>query len=116
MKTLQDHQAPLDLEIVGELIDILPEDWEAATLEIEYAPLPDDRESLKIGIRSPEGLRDLVEPSDALFDSARRLVKLMEQYGHHLSNAVYVAELTPEEQWDFKAKYKYRDAPGAAAN
>jgi hypothetical protein len=107
MTTLQDEQGPIDLEIVNELVDLTPEHWNSATLEIQSARLPDGRDSLKMSIASPEGYRDLVEPTDALFHAARKLVLLMRRHGHQLRKATYITRLTPEEDWDFNAKYEY---------
>ena len=97
------------MEIVTQIVDLLPEHWEEAEFEIKTEPRPDDEVSLQLSIASPEGYSDYVEPTDGLFNLAGRLIHLMQQYGHRLAKAMYEIEMTPEGDWDFKAKYQYYD-------
>jgi len=109
MKSLQEEQGPVDLRIVNELVDLTPEHWHSAVLEIQHALVSDGKESLRLSIKSPEGEREFLEPTETLFDAARELVALTNRYGHHLRRATYITEMTTDGDWDFTAKYEYRE-------
>ncbi|HLJ48942.1 MAG TPA: hypothetical protein VKU01_23160 [Bryobacteraceae bacterium] len=105
--TLQQQQTPIDLEIVRQVVDLLPDRWRNAEFVIKSGARPDGKAALQLRITSPAGYSDYVEPSDILFNLARRLIYVMQQFGHRLAKATYKIEMTPSEDWDFKGKYEY---------
>ena len=77
--TLQDEQTPIDREIVTALVELLPEAWDRPVLEVEYA-LDDRGERFGHTIFNPDGQRDLVDPSDVIYDATFRLQQLFRQH------------------------------------
>lgn len=77
--TLQDEETPIDQEIVNEVVELIPEAWDRAVLEVEYS-IDDRGEAFEHTIFSPDGHRDLVEPSDLIYDATFRLQQLFRKY------------------------------------
>lgn len=86
--TLQDEQTPIDREIVEEVVSLTPESWDRIVLEVEYSN-DEDGEGFGHVIYSPDGHRDIVEPSEELFDATWRLQELFKKYGGHWRSVKY---------------------------
>jgi len=65
---LQDEETPIDQEIVNEVVELIPETWDRAVFEVEYTT-DENVEGFDHIIFSPDGQRDLVEPSDLIANS-----------------------------------------------
>ena len=106
MPTLQQEQKPLDIRIVKELIELIPETWKAAQLEATREGSA-EKETLKVSITSPELLRDVVTPDDDLLEAVRELSLVFHKYKHPWKKVRYLAKLAESGDWDFQAEYEY---------
>jgi hypothetical protein len=103
---LQQEETPIDGRIANALIEATPEWWEAATLDVERVS-DDSQENLRFTIRSPEGHRDYVEPTDEIYTSARELSELFKRYGHIWTKVKYIVTLQPDGDWKYTAEFEY---------
>lgn len=78
--TLQDEETFIDQEIVNAVVELIPESWDRAVLEVDYS-IDHRNETFDHTIFSPDSHRDLVEPSDLIYDATFRLQKLFRKYG-----------------------------------
>lgn len=86
--TLQDEETPIDQEIVNELVSLAPEAWTRVVLEVKYSV--DERgEGFEHSISNPDGHRDLVEPSDAIYAATWELQELFRKYGGSWTRVTY---------------------------
>lgn len=86
--TLQDEETPIDQEIVNELVGLVPEAWNRVVLEVKYSV--DERgEGFEHSISNPDGHRDLVEPSDAIYAATWELQELFRKYGGSWTRVTY---------------------------
>ena len=104
--TLQDEETPIDQEIANEVVARTPETWHRAVLEVAYSCDNND-ERFEHMIYSPDGHRDLVEPSDLIYSATFRLQQLFQKYAGSWKKATYV--MTVE---DDGIKYKVTFEPG----
>lgn len=108
--TLQDEQAPIDMEIVQSLIECTPEDWMDFSLTIEYV-WPDDPDALgsvKHMLTSNEGKNDLVTPSENVFNAVQKLNKLFHKFGVSWLSAVYRVRYSEDsDKWSYEADFQY---------
>ena len=107
MSENQPSQSEIDVALVRALIEILPERWKNANLDISQEFHSDDTTSLALMITNPDGEKDLPQPSDDLNLVARRLALLSSQKGNKLKSAHYATSLSADGNWDFKASYFY---------
>lgn len=78
--TLQDEETPIDQEIVNGVVELIPETWNRAVLEVDYS-IDDRGEGFEHTIFNPDGHRDVVAPSDSIYDATFRLQQLFRRYG-----------------------------------
>jgi hypothetical protein len=100
--TLQDEETPIDREIVNAIVALAPATWDRAVLEVEYS-VDDHVEGFDHVLYNPDGERDLVEPTDMIYDATLRLQELFRKYGGCWSRVRY--EVTIEEDG---VQYKVR--------
>lgn len=104
---IQELQEPLIEEMGGALIDSLPEQWTAATLEITVARHPDGKQAINHSIRNPQGLRDVVVVSPPLADVVRRLQLLCDEHGHKFTKLTFRVHSDPQGEWSFDSDWQY---------
>ncbi len=86
--TLQDEETAIDQEIVNELVGLVPQAWTQVVLEVKYSC--DERgEGFEHSIYSPDGHRDFVEPSDAIYSATWDLQELFRKYGGSWTQVTY---------------------------
>jgi hypothetical protein len=105
---LLSEQAPIDREIVNELIAATPEWWDAATLEVTAASRSDEPTGLNYVIASPKGLTDSVEATKEIRAGVSRLARLHAKRGHPWKRVKYVVHRRPDsEDWDTEIEFEY---------
>jgi hypothetical protein len=105
-ETLQEKQRPIDIEIVNELIVIIPETWDSVILEVEYSS-EGNNEMYRHIISSPGKHRESAQPSEALFLSTRKLSLVFKEYGHQWKKVTYTVSLEDDGSWIYKANFEY---------
>lgn len=107
--SIQDEQAPIDIEIVNCAIECTPEEWDDfhLNLEYEYAEDLDSMGNIKHNIIASNSQSEFATPSDELFNATNKLNKLFYKYGVEWVNAKYHIYITEEEQWKYEADFQY---------
>lgn len=107
--SLQDEQAPIDIEIVNGALSSTPEDWNDFYLLLEYdwPEDPDELGGVKLSIQSNEDLPELVTPDNELFDAVQKLNKLFYKYGVSWMGAKYRIYKNDSENWKYEASFQY---------
>jgi hypothetical protein len=103
---LQKEEALLDQEIASELIELTPEWWTSIILDIEYS-FEFGMEKYTHVISSSEGHKDIIEPSDKLFDATDRLGKLFQRHGKRWRRATYNLQLANDGNWKYIVTFGY---------
>jgi hypothetical protein len=106
MSDLQKEQQEIDARIVYELIEVIPETWNTAVMEVDYL---EDGENQRYShsIKNPEGLKGIAFPSDAIFVATRELFLVFKKHGFSCKKVVYTISLEPEGDWSYQAKFEY---------
>ncbi|MBC8029831.1 MAG: hypothetical protein H7Z16_06950 [Pyrinomonadaceae bacterium] len=104
--SLQLEHEPIDKEIADSLISATPEWWKSAVLQIEYS-FEDGIEGLAHEIISPEGFKDIVEPTEDLYSATLRLVDVFKRRGHVWRKAGYTVTQLPNGGWKYTVKFDY---------
>lgn len=107
MPNLQVEEGPIDLEIVGELIAATPESWKRAILDVRRRTEPPNIEKFEHEISNPDGLRDLVEPTEKTYEAIFRLADLFKKYGRCWKTVRYSISLADNGNWNYKVKFEY---------
>jgi hypothetical protein len=100
-------QQEADLAVVRALVDLVPQNWTKAELDVSQKFHRNGAASIAHMIRNPDGLRGAIEPSDELYEATRRLTLAAQRRGHRLKRAHYLVELTADQDWTFRARYEY---------
>src|SRR3954469_14923524 len=100
----EERQGPLHIAIVNELIALTPEWWNDAILAVGFA-CEAGVQSMPHEIRSPEGHREPITPSDTLFDLTRQLFQLFQESGQPWKQVLYEASLDPDGNWKWKCAF-----------
>jgi hypothetical protein len=104
--SLQAEEGPLDEEIAGEIIELTPESWRSAVLEVAYeVEAGIDRYSHVI--TSPEGHLEPIVPSEKLFDATHRLGLLFRKHGRHWRRAFYRVDIREDGTSTYVATFEY---------
>lgn len=106
MATLQDEESPIDREIVTELVAATPGSWRRVALEVTYS---NDGSVERYGhaISSPEGHRELVTPSQTIFDATYRLGRVFLKYGKHWKKAKYLVRVNDDGTMCYAVDFEY---------
>lgn len=100
-------QASIDVSVVNALIAATPETWNAAEMSVEREDV-EGRESMMIHISSPEGLRDIVGPTDEIYMGLYQLSDLYREHRPCMwSRVSYSARLMPDGPWTYTVKFQY---------
>jgi hypothetical protein len=107
LSTLQEQQGPIDRLIVSELIAATPEWWNSATYEIERFVEAGNIEKYRQVITSPEKHRDIVSPTEELYNAVIQLADIFKERGEVWRKATYKIELLPDNSWKYNVKFDY---------
>src|SRR5437762_13708075 len=107
MPNLQELQRPIDEAMARALVEVIPESWEAAELEITRSEQGDQEPTFKHVISSPEGHRDMIMPSDDIFEAAFKLGDLFAEHGKPWKRVVYRVNYRPNGKWKYSADFTY---------
>lgn len=107
MATLQELEGPIDEAIVREVIAATPEWWQAAVLEVTCTKAPGDMEGMAHMITSPQGHRDVVQPTDEILDLTHQLLDLFARFGKRWRKVTYRIEMTADGNWNYVADFDY---------
>lgn len=107
MPDLQELERPIDETIVSALIEATPGWWKTAKLEIVWSPKKDGIEGFQHSITSPEGHRDIVQATDAIFAATFQLADLFRRFGKPWKKVAYSVTQTKSGDWDYSADFEY---------
>ena len=107
MATLQELERPIDEEIANSLIQAIPEHWKSAMLEVIRSQKPNQVEGFAHVISSPEGHRDIVQPTEDLLNATLKLADLFAQFGNPWTKVTYLVEQKPDGNWKYSADFVY---------
>jgi hypothetical protein len=103
--TLQQEESPIDHEIVNELVALTPETWRRVALEVEYSS-GEHGKAFAHTIFNPDGLRDVVEPSELIYSATFRLQQVFRKYGGFWKKALYIVEVTGDGDVHYKVEFE----------
>lgn len=103
---LQEEEASIDEEIVNELIELTPEPWHSAALEVTYST-ENGVEKYAHVISSLEGHKEPVFPSDKLYAATRELGLLFRRHGKQWRQARYEIRLQQDDSWKYTVDFEY---------
>jgi hypothetical protein len=106
MTSLVERQVPIDMELANALVIATPETWNAAEMTVEREQ-EGSRETMKISISNPEGLRDLVGPTDEIYTGLYKLSDLFREYGKMWVRVSYFVSLNSDGSWKYTVKFEY---------
>lgn len=103
----QDELAPLFSNIWNGLIDVVPGEWKAAVLEIQW--LNDERgvDRFSHVVTSPEGHQDSVAVPDSLTVSTLALAELFRAYKMRWKTSVFTVHRNTDEEWRCETTFVY---------
>jgi hypothetical protein len=105
MGTLQEDEEPIEKRIASLLVEATPEWWRKARLEVEVRE-EDGVLGMPHTIVSPEGLRDIVVPTDELLAATYDLLQVFRKHGAEWRRLVL--EISDDDgAWRFVAHYDY---------
>jgi hypothetical protein len=105
-RPLQEEEARIDREIVNELVELTPEWWKVAVLDVRFSD-DDGIERYEHVISNPEGHNEPVDPSAELLDATYRLGQVFRCYGRHWQTAKYVIHLQQDGSWKYTVDFGY---------
>lgn len=104
---LQDEQLPVDRELGGAVLALLPDSWNIATLVAERKEGDGDSESYALSIEPPTGVPGTVAPDEKIQLAVRKLFLLHRRYATGLRVASYVFRRRADGRWSFTADFQY---------
>lgn len=106
MSNLQEEHNTVDTEIVCELIQIIPDDWDRATLEVEY--LNDGgNEAYSHSIKNPARSISVVTPSNEIYELTREQSLIFQKYDRQWKKVIYSINSNSNGDWDYKVSFEY---------
>jgi len=106
MPTLQEEETPIDQQIVNELVELTPEWWKSAVLEVTFSDVGGVERYSHV-ISSPEGHKEPIDPSEALHRATYRLGELFRQHGRRWKSARYEVRLQQGGTWKYTVNFVY---------
>jgi hypothetical protein len=103
---LQEEEGPIDEAIVNELVELTPEWWRSAALEVTYSTENGIEKYAHI-IRSLDGHKDPVLPSDKLYATTHDLGLLFRRHGKQWKRARYEIRLQDDGTWKYTVDFEY---------
>ena len=107
MGKLQEDHELIDRAMVRELISIIPEDWRTAVLQIERSVDFGDIVRYSHEVSSPEGHRDVVQPTEEIFQRAIELDKVFTTHGCVWREVTYLVSEETDGSWKYTIDFKY---------
>ena len=107
MATLQELERPIDGATVNALIEATPDWWKSAKLEIMRTTRSPGVEGLAHLITSPEGHREIVQATDAIFAASFRLSDLFASFDKPWKRVVFTVVQAADGHWRYTADYEY---------
>ncbi len=107
MGELQEEHEPIDRAIVRELISIIPEGWHAAVLEIGRTVDPRNIVRYSHEVFSPDGHKDVVQPTEELFQRAIELDDVFAAHGCAWRGVKYLVSEEKDGGWKYTIDYRY---------
>jgi|GEM_PF-1498307 hypothetical protein len=106
--TLQEKQAPIDSNLVAALVAATPEKWNSAEMFVERS---DDstNEKMSISISSPDGHKELVSPTDDIYEGLYKLSDCFRDEGKVWKSVRYRVDLAPDGNWRYHVNFDYPD-------
>jgi hypothetical protein len=105
-RTLQEEEAAIDQQIADELVELTPESWRSASIEVTYSTR-DGVEKYSHVISSPEGNKEPIDPSERLFALTHQLGQLFRRHGKHWKRAKYEVRLQEDGDWKYTVDFDY---------
>ena len=106
---LQEEQLPIDRELGGAVLALLPSQWDAASLRAERQLGTGNSESYVLSIEPLAGGHGTVVPDEKVQHAVRKLFLLHRRYSTGLQSASYVFRRKPDGRWAFTADFQYDD-------
>ena len=106
MGKLQEEEAPIDEAIVNELVELTPERWRSAALEVTYST-ENGVEKYAHVISSLEGHKEPVFPSEKLYAETHDLGLLFRRHGKQWKRARYEIRLQDDGSWKYTVDFDY---------
>lgn len=103
---LRQQQASIDHEIMSALVEATPDTWHSAHLDITFQTAS-NVDSVELEITNPDGLHELVQPTDRLTLAARNLSLFFKRAGLEATSARYDIRETTPGSWHMKAAFSY---------
>ena len=103
---LQEEETPIDQEIVNELVELTPEWWKAAVLDVSFSD-EGGVERYEHVISNPEGHKEPIDPSAELLDATYRLGQVFRRHGRHWRTAKYAIHLRQDGSWKYTVDFSY---------
>ncbi|MEW6363638.1 MAG: hypothetical protein AB1714_03250 [Acidobacteriota bacterium] len=103
---LQEEEAPIDEAIVNEVVELTPEWWRSAALEVTYSS-EDGIEKYAHVISSLDGHKEPVVPSDKLYAATHDLGSLFRRDGKHWKRVRYEIRLQDDGSWKYTVAFEY---------
>ena len=106
MQSLQEQQAPIDRQIVEALIAATPETWNSAEMVVERQQAG-SQEKMVIVISSPDGHKDLIGPTDDIYEALYKLSDVFLKAGKPWTKVEYWVGLDDQGQWKYRVQFSY---------
>lgn len=106
MNSMIDKQAIIDKEIANALIIATPEHWNSAEMLVERAQ-EGKHEKMNISISSPEGHRNLIEPTEDIYINLYKLSDLFRENGKTWHRAIYTITVQTDGNWKYTVNFHY---------
>lgn len=105
--SLQEVMTSLLNQIGRELIAATPEHWLSAQLLLKIEATSETTQGIAHEIFCPDGLHDVVVPTDELMDATFALAKTCEVHQKPFRELNFTARSDPTGNWRFHVEWKY---------
>ncbi len=105
--SLHEEMTPWLNHIGRELIAATPEHWLSAQLLLKIEATSKTTQSMAHEISCPDGMRDVVAPTDELMDATCALVQMCEAHQKPFLEMDFTARSDPGGNWRFHVEWKY---------
>jgi hypothetical protein len=102
---LQELERPIDEAISRSLVELIPDTWDSIQLEITRDDANED--TFAHVITGPQGHRELIMPSDTIFEHTFKLADLFSSFGKLWKKVVYTVERKADGNWKYSADFIY---------
>ena len=106
LSKLMQSQGPIDQSIAADLVAATPEACQSIRMSVQRL-VAEDRESFRIEITCPDGMRELVSPTPEIFDHVKQLSDLYVGHGRPWLGVNYAVALKASGEWGYRADFTY---------